>query len=759
MGSTTMPDIVAKVTGTAQYPVDVDLAGMTHARVLLSPVAAAAITSIDTTEAEAAPGVVGVFTAANLPTAGRPPRDRNSAILAAGRVVWQGQPVAVVVAETEAQAADAIRMIDVVYDPTDPVVDVEAAARTDSPLVWEQTVERGEGASADIHAGATAAGGDVGAAGGNIVASNRFHRGEAAAGIAAADEIVSLTLRTQTVHQGYLEPYTVVAAPDAFDGSLVVYSSTQGLFSTRNGVAGLLGLDRDKVRVVPMTVGGGFGARYGIYEPLAGAIALGVQQPVKLSVTRSEDFASTTPAPATVSTVSAGGTREGALTVLEADILVESGAFGADLAGLVGNLFSSVYRCPNLHVVAHEVLTNKPMVGAYRAPGAPQAAYALESVIDELAQALDIDPIRFRLQNASESGDPMGDGTAWPSIGLKSVLETAAEHPIWVDRHRLSAHPTNPTNPINHGIGVAVGGWPGGTAPAAAVCRADSDGLFYLHVGSVDITGTNVSLRRIAAQELGVDPADVRVINGDSSTAPQSGPSGGSMVTYTVGTAVQEAAIDARRQILEIASSMLEAAEEDLEIVDGMVKVKGSPGAEVPVKRIAAQGSRFGGKYPPITAHGRSAITTQAPGFTVQIVEVAVDAGTGRYDVVRDVVIQDVGHAITPALIEGQMHGGVVQGLGWATQEELVYDTTGTVTTGSFSGYLLPDATQVPEIETIMIENPSPTGPLGARGVGEPPIIAGPAAVANAVRAATGARVLDLPITPDKVWEAVHGES
>jgi CO/xanthine dehydrogenase Mo-binding subunit len=303
---------------------------------------------------------------------------------------------------------------------------------------------------------------------------------------------------------------------------------------------------------------------------------------------------------------------------------------------------------------------------------------------------------------------------------------------------------------------VAAGGWPGGTAPAAALCRADSDGTFYLHVGSIDITGTNTALTLIAAEVLGIDPDDIRVINGDSSVAPQSGPSGGSMVTYTVGSAVREAAEGARAQILDIAADMLEAAVDDLEIGAGVVSVKGSPGAELSVKQIAAQGARFAGKYPPITAHGRSAITTQSPGFTVQLVEVAVDRDIGRYRVVDHVVFQDVGTAINPPLIAGQIHGGAAQGLGWAMQEQLVYDDNGTLTTGSFSGYLLPEATQVPDVEAVLIENPSPVGPLGARGVGEPPIIAVPAAVANAVRAAVGARVTELPITSERVWSALR---
>lgn len=745
-----IPDAVEKIVGAARYPADVELPGMLHARPVLSPLASAHIVHIETAQARAAPGVVSVLTAANLPTAGKPARDRNSAILAADRVLWHGQPVALVLAETEVAAADAARLVEVEYEPDEPITDPEEALGPDSRLVHPTGMQHGGGASADIHAGAAAGGGKHEATSGNVTDTTVFERGDVESGFGQADEVVELTLRTESVHQAYLEPHACVAGVDPVDGTLVVYTSTQGLFSTRNGIASLLGLGRDEVRVVPMKVGGGFGAKYGIYEPLVGAAAIAAGRPVRLVVTRSEDFVSTTPAPATVFEVRMGGTRDGRLTALEATMILESGAFSSGLAGLAANLFASTYRCDNISIVAHEVLVNKSMVGAYRAPGAPQAAFAAESAIDELTRALDVDPLEFRLGIACETGDPMADGDRWPSIGIRDTLLAAAAHPLWVDRHSV---------PEGHGVGMAVGGWPGGTAPAAAVCRADTDGSIYLHVGSIDLTGTNTAFSLIASEILGVSPEDVHVVSGDTASSPQSGPAGGSMVTYTVGTAVAEAARGARQQFLEIAAEMLEAAVDDLEIEEGAVRVRGAPGSEIPLRQIAAQGGRFGGKYPPITAHGRSAITTQSPGFTVQLVEVAVDVATGKTEVVRDVVIQDVGRAINPPLVEAQMHGGATQGLGWALMEHLVYDEHGTMVNGNLSSYLVPEATQVPEIETILVENPSPIGPLGARGVGEPPIVAGPAAVANAVREAIGARITSLPLTPERVWRAANNRT
>lgn len=741
-------DAVEKLTGAVRYVADLTLPEMVHGRLVVSPFAAARIREIDTSAATAVPGVVAVLTAVDLPTAGLPATDRNSAILATEHVVWQGQPVAIVLAETEAAAADAVPLVEVDYEPLPAVVDVVAAADPGSPLVWPEGLERGAGASADVHAGGAASGGEHDRASGNVVDVVRLHRGDPDAGFAEADVVVELTFRVPGAYQGYLEPHACLAAVDPMDGHLTIWTSTQAVFSTRDGTAKLLGLPPERVRIVPMTVGGGFGAKYGIFEPLAGAAALATGRPVRLVLTRSEDFAAGTPAPATVFRVRAGATSDARLVALSGEILVDSGAFACGLAGLVATLFGSTYRVPHLDVVAREVLTNKPMAGAYRAPGAPQAAFAVESTIDELCRRLDLDPLEFRLANACRTGDPMANGKPWPSIGIEECLRAAAGHPLWRDRDQL---------PEGHGVGLAVGGWPGGTAPAAAVCRADSDGRLYLHVGSVDLTGTRTAMKIIAAEIIGISPDDVEVVPGDSSTMPLAGPAGGSMVTYTVGSAVAEAAQGARRQILEIAADLLEASVDDLEIAEGVVRVRGAPGAELPVRRIAAEGARFQGRYPPITALGRCAITTQSPGFTVQLVEVSVDRETGTVRVLRDVVIQDVGHAIDPPLVEGQIHGGATQGLAWALSEQLVHDATGQLLTGSFAGYLLPEAVQVPPIEPVLVENPSPVGPLGARGVGEPPIVAGPAAVANAVRDAVGARVCDLPITGDRLWRALAG--
>ncbi len=739
-------DTDAKLTGRTRFVADLAVPGALHARPVLSPFAAARITGIDAAAALGMPGVVAVLTAADLPGAGGKPADRASAMLAGERVVFQGQPVALVVAETAAAAADAVAGVDIDYEPGEAVTDPEAALADGAPLVWPEGAAGGSRADADAHAGGAGGGGRSGV--GNMVTGVHHVRGNVQQGFAEADVVVRATYRTDMVHQGYLEPQACAAALDPVDGKLTVWSSSQGPFSVRDSVARVLGRSINDVRVVPMPVGGGFGAKYGTFEPLAAAAAVTLGRPVQIVLDRSADFAATTPAPACIFHVTTGATADGRLTALQARVVVDAGAFRTSLIGLACNLLGGSYRFPHLLIVGAEVLTNKPATGAYRAPGAPQAAFAIESQIDEMALRLDLDPLEFRLANAARTGDPLPDGDEWPSLGLVPVLERAAEHPLWKERGALGEH---------EAVGLAVGGWPGGLAPAAAACRADSDGTIYLDVGSVDLTGTSTALRLIAAETIGVSPEQVVVTSGDTERAPYSGPAGGSMITYTVGVAVAAAAAEAREQILAVAAEMLEAAPGDLDIADGVVSVRGAPGSELPLPKLLAATRRFGAKYAPIMGHGRSAQTTQAPGFTAQLAHVRVDPDTGEVRVLRNAVIQDVGKAINPPLVEGQIHGGAAQGIGWALQERLDYDAAGQLRSGSFLDYALPKADQVPPIEPVLVENPSPHGPLGARGVGEPPIIAGPAAVANAIRAATGARLTELPMTPERVWRALGG--
>jgi CO/xanthine dehydrogenase Mo-binding subunit len=393
-------------------------------------------------------------------------------------------------------------------------------------------------------------------------------------------------------------------------------------------------------------------------------------------------------------------------------------------------------------------MTFKLSTAAYRAPGAPQATFAIESMVDEVARAIGMDPLELRLKNASEPGDPMANGRPWAHMGMRQVLEALREQPAWQERAKAVA--------AGRGVGVAIGGWPGGQEPTAASCQLHRDGTLHVHLGSVDLTGTLAGFALMAAEAYGIAPEKVRIITGDTATAAYAGSAGGSKATYTVGPAVIKAAQDARQQTVLIAAEELEADPADIEIVDGRVQVRGVPDKAIALGEIAQKTMRFGGKYAPVVGNGRHAETKAAPGFCAQLAEVAVDEETGEVQVHRLVLVQDVGRAINPLAVQGQMRGGAVQGLGWALYEQMAHDEQGQLLTGSWLDYAVPHFVQAaPRIETVMVEVPSEHGPFGARGVGEPPVIATAAAVANAIADGAGVRLTDLPMTPPRVLAAL----
>ncbi len=739
-------DGLEKVTGQARYAGDVSLPGMLHARPVLSPYAHAAIVSIDTSAARQMPGVVAVLTADDLTTRDRAINSRHSAVLARDKVYFRGQPVVVVVAESEQAARDAADAVEIEYQPLTPVVDVLAAAAADAPVIWPNGLPK-EGI--DLTAAHAQVDKDVQEkerAASNVHAENHFARGDVEQGFRDADVVIERTYKTPIVHQTYMEPCAVVAEPDV-GGGLTLYVSTQGQFSVRDEVARLLGLPKSKVKVVPMTVGGGFGAKYGIIEALVAAAAIQVGRPVRMVLTRSEDFLTTTPSPAAVIEMKTGAKKDGTITAIQAHVLMDNGVFPFALGGIVGILLGGYYKCANVKIDCFEVFTNKPQAGAYRAPGAPSATFALESNIDDIARELGMDPLEFRYRNAVEAGDLMGNGDPWPSLGLKECLERMREHPTWKDRQP------------GEGVGIAVGGWPVGATPAAAVCRVDDDGTIRVHVGSVDISGVNSSYVLVAAEILGVSPDQVEIIQGDTQTGPYAGPSGGSQTTYSVSGAVANAAREVRRKLLNLAADHFEASVDDLEIKDGQVQVKGVPARAVAIGELAgiAQGKQGGPG--PIVGEGTAAVEENTAGFVVHLAKVAVDRDTGQVTPLHYVAIQDVGFALNPMMVLGQIHGGTVQGIGWGLHEAMVYDENGQLLTGSFMDYDVPKMDTVPTLETILVQIPSPHGPFGARGIGEPPITAGAAALANAVRDATGVRVTETPIRPEQLWRALHDGS
>ncbi len=744
-------DGLDKITGVARYTADVNVPGMLFARPVLSPYAHALISNINTEAALQVPGVLAVLTANDLPTRDRVANSRHSAVLARDRVLFRGHPIVAVVATSEAAARDAADLVEIDYEPLPAVVDLVQAAEDGAHVIWPNGLPKDGLDLTAAHAAVDKGVEEHQGAPSNVHDETHFSRGDVEQALREADVVIERVYRTPLVHQSYLEPHAVVAEPAPLGKGVTLYTSTQGQFGVRDEVARLLSLPKNKVTVIPQVIGGGFGAKYGLIDPLVAAIAIAMSAPVKMVLTRSEDFLTTTPSPATIIELTTGAKQDGTLTALKARVLMDNGVFPFTLGGILGILLGGYYKCENVQIDVFEVLTNKPQAGAYRAPGAPSATFAIESNMDELAYALNRDPLELRIQNAVETGDPMGSGAPWPNIGLDQCLQRLSQHPAWLNRHS-----TTNSNGKREGVGIAVGGWPCGMSPAASVCRLGGDGTISIHVGSVDISGVNSSLALVAAEILSVSPDDIEIVQGDTRTGPFAGPSGGSQTTYSVSGAVANAAKAVREKILELAADHFEAAVGDLELQDGKVMVRGVPDKAIPIGQVAQIAENKRGGPGPLVGEGTAAVSENAPGFVVHLARVAVDEDTGEVEVKQYVAIQDVGFALNPMLVEGQIQGGVAQGIGWGLREAMRYDDHGQLLTATFMDYSIPTADSLPPIEAILVNNRAPHGPFGARGVGEPPITAPAAAIANAVRAATGARITETPIRAENVWEALH---
>jgi CO/xanthine dehydrogenase Mo-binding subunit len=721
-----------KVTGAATYVADLDERNLAHARLLLSPHAHADLAGVDISEARNAPGVIAVFAGDDLPPLNAPEYDLP---LARDRVIYTGQPVVAVVAESREQAADAIDRVVIDWRPRPAIVDPLAAARADSPMVLSGAGEMGD---AEAH-GASVAGVTNGEKPPNVTAMAQVNMGDARAALAAAAQVTRARYISPAVHQGFLEPHAAAARVEP-DGRLTIWAATQGIFFNRRRVAEILNVPVSTVRVLPMTVGGGFGGKIVLLEPLIALLAKLTGRMVLLELTRTEEFLMGRGAPGAIIDLELGADETGRLVGAHVRGFFDNGAGPGAMAGFAPAHLTGAYGIPNVDYIGYDIATNKAPQAAYRAPGAPQVFFALESAMDELARQLGKDPLDFRALNAVREGDVRATGGRWPSIGLQEVLERARKHPLY----------TAPTKP-DEGIGVAVGGWGGGLESAAAVCRVESDGTLQIQVGSVDISGTDTAIAMIAADIFGVSIDQVRIEKGDTSGAPYAGIAGGSKTIYTVTPAVIDAVQEARRQILEIAAEELEVHVQDLEIEDGKVQVKGAPSRALSVGAVAQLGAQFGARYAPVQGQGRAAVTEQSPMFTVHIARVHLDRETGSYEITGYAAIQDVGRALNPPEVLGQIHGGTLQGLGRVYGEELVYTADGQLQTASFVDYAMPTIDQSPDIQAELVEVPSPFHPLGAKGVGEPPAIPPAAAVANAIRAAGGPRLTRLPITPEAI--------
>jgi CO/xanthine dehydrogenase Mo-binding subunit len=742
-------DAPEKVTGRTQYVGDVQLPGMVHARLLRSPHAHARIVRIDVTRARALLGVRAVLTAADIPELKPGAKTRAHALLAIDRAVFFGQPIAAVAADSLAIADEALDLIDIEYQPLPAAVDPVASMDPAAPRVSDRGTEA-DTSEAQAHSGIAVSGTQTTTRAPNIAQQGRLTRGDVLAAMAEADLVVEHTYRVPMVHQGYIEPHAAIADYDP-NGRVTIWSSTQGSFQTRGEVADVLHIPEARIKVIPMECGGGFGGKIrALLEPLTVLLSKAAGRPVSLVMTRREELVAGMPAPAVSIRLKTGVRSDGTPLALEAETIVESGAYSGALLTMSAVFLSSVYLWPAFDVVGFEVLTHKPSVAAYRAPLAPQTHFAIDSQMDHIARKLGLDPADYKLRCLQRGGDLMANNHPWAINGARECMQALAEHPLWRAREVWRDSGGKDGHGLR-GTGLSIGGWVPNIQPTSATVRLDSDGTLAVVTGSVDIAGTNMGLALIAAEAYGVDIERVRIVTGDTDTAPLAGLSAGSKTTYTTGASVRDAAADARQQTLVIAARELEVAVDDLDIEGDGVVVRGVPDKSIKLATIGKRSNTFGSPIAPVLGSASNAFLVQAPAFAAELARIEIDPDTGEVTLHDFVVAQDVGKAINPLGIEGQMQGGAVQSLGFAFSEGLLYDDQGRLTNPSLLDYRKLTAADVPNIETILLEVPAPEGPFGARGVGEPPIVPAPAAIANAIEDATGLRLVELPLTPERI--------
>ena len=735
-------DGVDKVTGRARYGADVRLPGTLHGKILRSPHGHARIVSIDASKALALPDVKAVVTGADVPIVKDTLIDYGETMgnarllaencLARDKALYKGHAVAAVAAANPHVAEEALALIEVEYEPLPVVLNALDAMREDAPLLHDAMTTRSiaerwtRGDDTGVHS--------------NVASHLRFQRGELDEGFAAADVVVEREFTTSTVHQGYIEPHTSTASW-APDGHVTIWTSTQGAFGIRGQAAAILGVPEGRVTVIPMEIGGGFGAKTYVHvDPVAALLSRASGQPVQVTMSRTEVFEASGPTSATTIRAKIGATNEGVITAAQLWMAYEAGAFPGSPVGAGAMTALAPYDVEHLLVDGYDVVVNKPKVGAYRAPGSPQAAFAVESVVDELARTIGMERMEFRLRNATREGDRMPSGVPFPAIGCVEVEEAIVNHP----------HYSAPIEGPNRGRGVAMGFWFNGGNQSSATVAVNADGTIALVTGSVDIGGMRAALAMQAAETLGLRAEDVQPTVGDTDSVGWTGVTGGSRTAFSTGIAVITAAEDVKQQMTQRAAILLEAEPDDVAFADGAFSL--ADGRSIGWKEVAGQQLRTGG---PISASASSNPTRVGPAFAGNIVDVEVDPETGKVDILRFTVIQDAGTAIHPSYVEGQMQGGAVQGIGWALNEEYVWREDGSMANASFLDYRMPTSLDLPMIDTQIVEVPNPGHPYGIRGVGEVPIVPPMAAIANAVHDATGVRMTHLPMSPANVLEAL----
>jgi xanthine dehydrogenase molybdenum-binding subunit len=742
-------DGAEKVTGQARYGADITLPGMLYGKILRSPHPHARIKSIDTRHAEEVPGVHAVITAADLAQPSpllvdlaegvlHNMRFLSNNIMAADKVLYKGHAVAAVAATSPHIAEEALALIQVDYEVLPVVPNADEAMKEGATLLHERLAQV---SNPSLRPGGYLDDNDPNQ-GTNVANRFEFRLGDVDKGFQEADVIIEKETRTSPIHQGYIEPHTGTAQWHS-DGTLTIWSSSQGHFNVRDQTARLMDMPVSKVKAIPLEIGGGFGGKTLVYvEPVAAALARKANRPVKVTMSRTEVFEATGPTSGTHIRVKLGATRDGKFVAAEAHLIYEAGAFPGSPVSPACQCMMAPYVIPNTWIEGFDVLVNKPKAAAYRAPGVPAAAFAMETAIDELCEKLDMDPLAFRLKNSAKEGDRSPTGPVWPKVGFAEVVQAAMEHP----------HYATPLEGPYRGRGVASGFWRNNTGPSSAVALVHADGTVRLTEGSPDIGGTRTSVSQQFAETLGIPVEDVNPSVGDTDSVGFTSVTGGSGVTFKTGRAAYETAQQIKQRMRERAARMWDCPVDEVEYRDGELVHTKDADKRLTFKQVAARQNATGG---PITAISGVNPPGAGPSLGTHIVDLEVDPDTGKVTILRYTAVQDAGKAIHPSYVEGQIQGGVVQGIGWALNEEYYFSQDARMLNSSFLDYRMPTCLDLPMIDTVIVEVANPTHPYGVRGVGETPIIPPLAAVANAVYDAIGVRINQLPMSPGRILEAL----
>ena len=739
-------DALDKVTGRAKYGADINMPGMLHGKILRSPHAHARILSIDTSKAEALPGVKAVLTSKDFPVIANRVLDFTETqgnvrllaenILATKKAMYKGHAIAAVAATDAHIAEEAIGLIEVEYEVLKPILNVKDSLAEDAPLLHDSLttvfrVERfGKGEDTGVKS--------------NVAGHIQLKRGDLEQGFKEADVIVEREFTTQPVHQGYIEPHTSTGDWSA-DGRLTIWTSTQGSFTIRDSTAAILDLPPSMIKVVPMEIGGGFGGKTITYlDPVVALLSKKSGNPVKISMTRKEVFEGTGPTSGSFMRCKIGADKSGKITAAELYLAFESGAFPGSPVG--GGAMSGLgpYKIDNLQVDGYDVVVNKQKTAAYRAPGQPQAAFAVEPVIDELAEKLGMDPLEFRIRNAVHEGDRAPSGVPHLRFGCEEVEQAMKAHP----------HYNAPLEGANRGRGVAVGyRLNGGGSGSSATIHVNANGTINLLTGSVDIGGTRTAVAMQAAEVLGITSEDVNPTVVDTDAVGWTGGTGGSRIAFDTGRAAINTAQEVIRQMSARAALLWEVQPEDVDFTDGEFICKKNTEDRFTFKQLAGKLMDTGG---PVTCSGQDKQGGVGAQLAGHIVDIEVDPETGKVDILRYTTFIDAGKAAHPSYVEGQMQGGALQGIGWALNEEYYMTEDGTMANSSFLDYRMPTSLDLPMIDTEIIEVPNARHPFGIRGVGETVLIPPLAAMANAIHGAIGVRMDRLPMSPGAILEALE---